>query len=89
MQGVTGPVWPDFGRTTTLNLAAYCALANVIPPSQRMYEPVGVATETIYGSDGQGHRQGKALTIETRPQDVEMDGVPAGDKADCLGSHRK
>ena len=48
------PGWPDFGRTTTLNVAAYCALANGISPSQRTYEPVGEAIETIYGSEGWG-----------------------------------
>jgi hypothetical protein len=50
-QPVTGLHWPDFGRTTTLNVAIYCALVNSIQAGQLAYEPVGEMRETLYGSE--------------------------------------
>jgi hypothetical protein len=44
--------WPDFGRTAALNVAAYCAFVNGIPPGQRTYVPAGEMPETLYGSEG-------------------------------------
>jgi hypothetical protein len=52
---VVGLSWPDFGRTVTLNVAAYCVAMNTIPPGQRVYEQVGSVPETLYGSDGRYH----------------------------------
>ena len=46
--------WPDFGRTTTLKVGAYCASVNSIPPGQQVYEPLGEMAETLYGSEGWG-----------------------------------
>ena len=50
---VIGLRWPDFGRTAALNVAAYYALVDGIPPGQRAYVPVGEMPETLYGSDRQ------------------------------------
>jgi hypothetical protein len=45
-------LWPDFGRTTALNVAAYCASLNSIPSGQRVAEQVEDTPETLYGSEG-------------------------------------
>jgi len=41
----TGLPWPDFGRTTALNVADYCASMNSIPPGQQAYELAGAMPE--------------------------------------------
>jgi hypothetical protein len=46
--------WPDFGRTTTLKVGAYCASVNSIPPGQQVYVPLGEMAETPCGSEGWG-----------------------------------
>ena len=46
--------WPDFGRTTTLKVGAYCASVNSIPPGQQVYVRLGEMVETLYGSEGWG-----------------------------------
>ena len=51
---VIGLRWPDFGRTAALNVAAYYALVDGIPPGQRAYVLVGEMPETLYGSEGWG-----------------------------------
>src|SRR5690348_13422087 len=46
----------SFGLTTALNLAAYCASTNSLPPDQPVYGPVGGMHGTLYGSEGGRHR---------------------------------
>jgi len=55
--------WPDFGRTTALNVAAYCALLNSILPGQRVAEQVEEIPETFYGSEGWGFESLRARHI--------------------------
>ena len=48
-----GPRWPHFGLTGTLNVAAYRAAVNGIPPGQPLDEQVEDTSETLFGSDVQ------------------------------------
>jgi hypothetical protein len=50
----TGLHWPDFGRTTALNVATFCVLVNSIPPGQQAYEQAADMPETLYESEGWG-----------------------------------
>ena len=43
--------WPLFGRTRTLNVAAYCAPMSSILAGQRSNGQVADARDTVYGSD--------------------------------------
>jgi hypothetical protein len=43
--------WPYFGRTRTLNAAAYCALVSTVWPGQQRNGQVAGARDTVYGSD--------------------------------------
>src|SRR5579859_1223746 len=56
-----GPTLAGFGHTTALNVAAYCASVNSIPPGQRVDKQVEDTSETLYGSDGKrGRRHARA-----------------------------
>lgn len=48
---VVRPRWPLFGRQTTLNAAAYCALMSGISAGQQESEQVAGERDTVYGSD--------------------------------------
>src|SRR5262245_6594140 len=50
--GLVGPCWPDLGRTTALNVAAYCVSLNSAPAGQRGNEQIASARGTVYGSEG-------------------------------------
>jgi hypothetical protein len=54
--------WPDFGWTTALNVAAYCASLNSILPGQRVGEQVEDTPETLYGSEGRGFESSERAT---------------------------
>jgi hypothetical protein len=44
--------WPHFGRTRTLNAAAYCAPVSTVWAGQQWNGQVAGARDTVYGSDG-------------------------------------
>ena len=75
---VAWPFWPLFGRTRTLNAAAYCASMSTVSAGQHWNGQVAGTRDTVYGSEGWGFESLRArhgLSTE----------LPVSYRQNCIG----